>query len=57
MKLKLLSWNVRRLNEGEKRLRIRNLLREEVRYYLSSGDQDGDFCPIVLSVAYGVAVM
>lgn len=28
MKPKLLSWNVRRLNEGEKRLRVRNLLRE-----------------------------
>jgi hypothetical protein len=27
MKPKLLSWNVRGLNEGDKRLRVRNLLR------------------------------
>lgn len=26
VKPKLLSWNVRRLNEGDKRLRVRNLL-------------------------------
>jgi exonuclease III len=28
MKPKLLSWNVRGLNDGDKRLRVRNLLRE-----------------------------
>ena len=28
MKPKILSWNVRGLNEGEKRLRVRNLLRK-----------------------------
>jgi hypothetical protein len=28
MKPKILSWNVRGLNEGEKRLRVRNLLRQ-----------------------------
>jgi exonuclease III len=28
MKPKILSWNVKGLNEGEKRLRVRNLLRQ-----------------------------
>jgi len=28
MKPKLLSWNVRGLNEGDKRLRVKNLLRQ-----------------------------
>jgi exonuclease III len=28
MKPKILSWNVRGLNEGQKRLRVRNLLQD-----------------------------
>jgi len=34
MKPKILSWNVRELNEGEKRLKVRNLLRQWKAYII-----------------------
>jgi hypothetical protein len=54
MKPKLLSWNVRVLNEGDKCLRVRNLLREwKVDIVFKKLSLKS--CLVVLCVGYGVA--
>jgi exonuclease III len=57
MKPKLLSWNVRGLNEGEKCLGIRNLLRKWKLGVICLQEPRWRLCPIVLCIAYGIAIM
>jgi hypothetical protein len=49
---KILSWNIRRLNDGEKRLRIENLLREGKVDVICLQSPKWRSCPIILCVVY-----